>query len=64
MKSIIDDIFLNYDERRIGSWSGQNEDVLFYAKDGNAVITKKSKEFVTVMKGGVFCAGFKNARKK
>lgn len=65
MHEIIADIISNKDEIRIGSWRGQDNDVLFFIKGDDAVITKTDGEFVTVLKDGVKnSAGVKNARKQ
>lgn len=64
LKTIINDIVSSPDEIRIGKWSGQNQDVLFYSKSGDLVILKQINEFVSIMKGGASSAGFKNARKR
>lgn len=63
-QSIIRNIIDNYDEMRIGEWRGQNEDVLFYVKGKDVVITKQNGEFVTVLKGGITNARVKKARIK
>ena len=65
MHEIIADIISNKDEIRIGSWRGQDNDVLFFIKGDDTVITKTDGEFVTVLKDGVKnSAGVKNARKQ
>ena len=63
-QKIIDDIVDNHDEIRIGDWRGQADDVLFYIKGENVVITKQSGEFITILKGGIQNARVKNARIK
>lgn len=63
LEGIIDDIYINHDVPiRTGEWRGQTEDVLFYIKGEDVVITKKNGEFVTVMRGGINNARVKNAR--
>ena len=61
--SIIKDIRDNASEKRIGSWRGQPDEVLFFIKGDNVVITKQNGEFITVLKGGVNNERVKNARK-
>lgn len=64
MHEIIADIINNKDEIRIGSWRGQDIDVLFFVKGNDVVITKADGEFVTILKDGVKnSARVKNARK-
>ena len=63
MNAIIDDIYYNKDETRIGKWTGQQSDVIFYAKGADVVITKKNGEFVTILKGGITSGRFKDARR-
>lgn len=61
--NIINDIVVNHDQPiRIGEWRGQEDDVLFFIKGGDVVITKKNGEFVTIMKGGVNNGRVKDAR--
>ena len=61
---IIYDIVLNHDKPiKIGEWRGQQEDVLFFIKGDDVVITKQNGEFVTIMKGGVNNGRVKDARK-
>lgn len=62
--AIITDIFVNHDEVRIGSYRGQPDEVLFFAKGEDVVVAKQNNEFITVLKGGVHCARFKNAGKQ
>lgn len=65
MHEIIADIVSNKDEIRVGSWRGQANDVLFFIKNNDVVITKTDGEFVTVLKDGVVNSeGVKNARKQ
>ena len=65
MEHIIADIVSNKDEIRIGSWRGQHDDVLFFVKGNDVVITKTDGEFVTILKDGVKnSAGVKNAGKQ
>lgn len=63
LEQIIHDIFDHCTEKRIGSYMGQPEDVIFHIKGDDVVVTKPNNEFVTVLKGGVNCARVKNARK-
>ena len=65
MHEIIADIVSNKDEIRVGSWRGQENDVLFFIKGNDVVITKTDGEFVTVLKDGVINSeGVKNAGKQ
>lgn len=61
MIEIITDIFSS-NEKRIGNWRGQEEDVLFHIKDNDVVITDQNNEFITILKGGVNNERVKNAR--
>ncbi len=63
LEQIIHDIFNHCTEKRIGSYMGQPEDVIFHIKGDDVVVAKPNNEFVTVLKGGVNCARVKNARK-
>ena len=65
MEQIIDDIYLHHDTPvRVGTWRGQVDEVLFYIKEENVVITKQDGEFVTILKGGKSSGRVKNARKR
>ena len=65
MENIISDIVSNRNEIRIGIWRGQRNEVLFFVKDNDVVLTKMDGEFITVLKDGVInSAGVKNARKQ
>lgn len=61
---IIYDIRNNAEEQRIGPWRGQPEDVIFYLKGDDVVITRQNGEFVTILKGGISNERVKNARNK
>lgn len=61
---IINDIWNNATEQRIGFWRGQPEEVLFFIKGEDVVITKQSGEFVTILKGGITNDRVKNARNR
>lgn len=61
---IIQDITDHADEQRIGSWRGQPEEVFFYIKGNDVVLTKQSGEFITILEGGINNGGVKNARKR
>ncbi len=63
-KTIINDIVYKVQEKRIGSWRGQAEDVLFFIKGEDVVITKQNGEFITILKGGINNERVKNARKR
>ncbi len=63
-KQMILDFRHNYDEIRIGEWAGQQEEVLFYIKGEDVMITKLNGEFVSLFKGGINNARVKNARRK
>ena len=60
--AIIYDIKNNPTEKRIGYWRGQPDEVFFYIKGKDVVITKQTGEFVTIMKGGTANDRVKNAR--
>lgn len=64
MLDIITDIRSNATEQRIGYWRGQPEEVLFFIKGRDVVITKLSGEFITIMEGGSENERVKNARKR
>lgn len=65
MREIIDDICINHDGNiRIGAWRGQTEEVLFYTKGEDVVITKQNGEFVTILKGGIYNGGYKKSRER
>jgi hypothetical protein len=53
-----------YDEVRIGDWSGQPEEVLFYIKGEDVLICKQNGDYITLFKGGIRNARVKNARKR
>lgn len=61
---IVEDVKANATEQRIGPWRGQEEEVIFYIKGDDVVITKQSGEFITILKGGVSNARVKDARKR
>ena len=63
-QSIIDDITSNAENVRIGYWRGQPEDVLFYIKGEDVVITDQQGEFISILKGGISNERVKNARNK
>lgn len=63
MQSIISDVVDNSEKVKIGTWRGQEEEVLFHIKGNDVVLTKQNGEFITIMKDGVKnSAGVKNAR--
>lgn len=59
---IIQDIRNNATEQRIGPWRGQPEDVIFYIKEEDVVLTKQNGEFITVLTKGINNVRVKNAR--
>jgi hypothetical protein len=63
-QSIISDIKEHFDEARIGYWRGQSEDVLFYIKGEDVVITNQQGEFISILKGGIHNERVKNARNR
>lgn len=63
-QSIINDIKENSEEVRTGYWRGQPEDVLFYIKGEDVVITDQQGEFISILKGGINNERVKNARNK
>ena len=55
----------NAEVTKIGTWRGQDEEVLFKIKGKDVVITKQNGEFITILKNGVInSARIKNARIK
>ena len=65
MQSIISDIVDNSEKVKIGTWRGQDEEVLFHIKGNDVVLTKQNGEFITIMRDGVKnSAGVKNARER
>ena len=62
MRSTIEDIVLNRTSKKVGSWRGQEGEVYFYIKGEDVVVTKKTGEFITILKGGTENARVKNAR--
>lgn len=62
--SIIQDVQANAEERRTGSWRGQDGEVVFHIKGEDVVITDQSGQFVSILKGGITNARVKNARRK
>lgn len=64
MNDIIDNVVKNHSEQRIGDWRGQSEEVLFFIKGEDVVVSKQDGEFVTILKGGIENARVKNARKR
>lgn len=63
LKNMITDIVDSAEEKRAGTWRGQKNDVIFYIKDGNVVVTKENGEFITILEGGSDNARVKNAGK-
>lgn len=64
MKEIIDSIVKGAEQIKIGSWRGYDDEVLFYIKGEDVVITTQEHEFVTILKGGVSNGRVKIARDK
>lgn len=64
MRHTILDIAENADEIREGAWRGQAEEVLFYIKGKDVVVSKKDREFITILKDGVDNERIKNSRKR
>ena len=60
---IITDVKDNAKEIRIGSWRGQENEVLFHIKGEDVVVTDQNNEFITLLKGGINNVRVKNARK-
>ena len=52
------------DNKRIGYWRGQPEEVLFYILGEDIVITKQNGEFISIFAGGAKNERIKNARTK
>ncbi|MBR5583706.1 MAG: hypothetical protein IKW21_04180 [Lachnospiraceae bacterium] len=63
-EEIINDVVDGSEKVLIGPWRGQTEEVLFYVKGQDVVVTKQNGEFITILKGGVNNARVKNARIK
>lgn len=63
-QNILDEIIKNASEQRIGEWRGQPDEVIFYIKGDDVVITDKAGNFITILKGGINNARVKNARKR
>lgn len=61
---MIRNIHSNPDSVKIGEWRGQKDNVLFYIKGMDVVVTKQSGEFITIMKGASSNVRIKNARNK
>ena len=51
-----------YEVRKIGEFKGQDEEVVYYQKGEDLLLTQKNGEFVSLFKGGNENARFKNAR--
>ena len=51
-----------YEVRKIGEFKGQTEEVIYYQKGEDLLLTKKDGEFVSLFRGGNENARFKNAR--
>lgn len=65
MHDIIADIASNKDEIRIGPWKGQTQDVLYFIKGDDVVITGQDGEFITIIKDGMINSErIKNAGKR
>ena len=62
--AIIQSIIIDSEEQRIGSWRGQDDDVVFHIKGEDVVITDQSGQFISILKGGITNARVKNARRK
>lgn len=54
----------NPTEAREGYWRGQVDEVYFFIQGADVVITKKTGEFITIMKGGIANDRVKNARNR
>lgn len=64
MLEIIYSIRNNPTEAREGYWRGQADEVFFFIRGADVVITKKTGEFITIMKGGIANDRVKNARNR
>ena len=60
-RCIINDTIENPDEKRYGFFRGQDEEVVFYIKGKNVVLTKKDGAFITILPGGTTNGRVKNA---
>ena len=63
-EGIINDVVEESEKVLLGPWRGQAEEVLFYIKGQDVVVTKQNGEFITILKGGVDNVRVKNARVK
>ena len=53
----------NYQEKRSGSWRGQEGNVTFYSNGKDVVVVNSKKEYVTTLKDGVNNKRFQGADK-
>ena len=60
-RAIINETIENPDEKRHGFFRGQEEDVIFYIKGENVVLTKLDGSFITFLPGGITNGRVKNA---
>lgn len=64
LRSEIERIIANPDERCYGEWRGQEYPVVFHIKGEDVVIESKDGAFITILKGGVSNERVKNAREQ
>ena len=62
-RALIEDVRYNFDERAVGPWRSPEENVIFYIKDDDLVVTKLDGEFISLFDGGKTNARAKNARR-
>ena len=63
-RRIIQNITDHATEQRIGDWRGYSDEVVFHILGDDVVITEKTGEFISILKGRINNAGIKNARKR
>lgn len=61
---LIVDIVRDCDEIRVGSWRGQNHEVIFYIKgDDVVIVSSETNQFISILKGGIDNDRIKNSRR-
>ena len=64
LRRIIEEIYSKPDIVKIGEWRGQLNEVFFYIRGEDVVITTQNGIFISILKGGINNARIKNARNK
>ena len=59
---IINTIVDDHEEVSVGEWRSQENEVYFFIRGEDVVVTNQSKEFITILKGGITNARVKRAR--